>query len=405
MSQWFFQGGTLDVTVHEIIDDGRVKEIHSASGGSLGGTNVDAAFQKFLSDLFDEKILERYMKEYPIHWLEFMNQFEVRKRAERVSENTTRIRLPPEFLAFHRRHSCNRSIESEIARCYQPDEFKINSSEFLCIGPSVMKRLFEPAISGIIRHLNYLLQDPKLSKVKLLFLVGGFAESQLLRARIREEFGSSYSILIPTEAKTAVLRGAVMFGKDPEAVQERVLAETYGTKTTDNFDPRHDAEAKLEMINGVQKCRDRFWVLAEANEIIKTNESRKTHKFFPVYPNQTSVGFEFYTTKRSSVRYVTDEGVKRLPGRTLTVSSPDTTKGTDRTVQLKMYFGGTEIKVTAVDCETENADTVFIDFLAADVWRDVPTRAGSLYKGLACSMGIVPTKQFILQLITMQELF
>ena len=355
----------MDVTAHEIIAHGKVKEIYIASGGDLGATKVDIQFEKFLFSIFGEEFVKKFKADHPAHWLEMMNEFELKKRSGRVIKGTTRIRLPANFMAFHRRSSNRVSCESVIARSYKPEEVKVTESEFLCIGPSIMKSFFDPVISGIIGHLKSLLVEKQLSQVKLMFLVGGFAESPLLQSRIRAEFGSTYKILVPTEAKTAVLRGAVMFGKDPEVVQERVLAETYGTRTIEDFDSSSDNRSKLLMINGKEKCNDRFFVLARANEVVKTNESKKTMTFSPAYPDQTAVAFDFYTTKNPRApRYVTDEGVRRLPSRTLNVASPDTSKGTNRKVQLKMYFGGTEIKVIAIDAETQNEDTVFIDFLA-----------------------------------------
>ncbi|KAJ7382922.1 hypothetical protein OS493_031697 [Desmophyllum pertusum] len=62
------------------------------------------------------------------------------------------------------------------------------------------------------------------------------------------------------------------------------------------------------------------------------------------------------------VLYTTDEGVKQLPGYIL-VNSPDTSKGTDRSIELSVYFE-TEIKVVAVDLETKNESSTYIDFLS-----------------------------------------
>ena len=44
-------GGTVDITVHEVMSNGNLKEIHAASGGAWGGTKVDDAYEKFLIDI------------------------------------------------------------------------------------------------------------------------------------------------------------------------------------------------------------------------------------------------------------------------------------------------------------------------------------------------------------------
>jgi len=45
------------------------------------------------------------------------------------------------------------------------------------------------------------------SDIELLFLVGGFAESAMLQADIRQLFGQRLKIAIPQEASLAILKG------------------------------------------------------------------------------------------------------------------------------------------------------------------------------------------------------
>lgn len=45
------------------------------------------------------------------------------------------------------------------------------------------------------------------------------------------------------------------------------------------------------------------------------------------------------------------------------VDSPDTSKGRERNIELCIFFGGTEIKVTGIDKTSGNAATVYLDFL------------------------------------------
>lgn len=46
-----FSGGTVDITIHQVVDKNTLKEIDSASGGAWGGTMVDEAFKQFLIKL------------------------------------------------------------------------------------------------------------------------------------------------------------------------------------------------------------------------------------------------------------------------------------------------------------------------------------------------------------------
>jgi len=354
-------GGTMDVTAHEIDEDDNIKEIYHATGGDYGGTKVDKQFQDLLEKVFGKEFMDEFRRSHPSDWLELINDFEVKKRADRVMEGeVTRIRLPANFINLLR-HEQGDDDNRIIRGRFNVEELKI-SKDYLCLGSEIVKSLFEPAITSIINHLKSLLQRRQLRDVKLLFLVGGFSESPLLQARIKEEFKRRYNILIPHDAQTAVVKGAVMFGKRPYIVVERCLAETYGTGCYQDFIPGFHEMEKLEFIDDKPKCKDVFSVLAREDEIVKIGQCKTSSSFHPITPRQTKVRFNFFTSTNPDVRYTTDAGVRQLPGYIL-LRSPDTSKGTKREIKLQLYFN-TEIKVVGVDVETGNEASTYIDFLS-----------------------------------------
>ena len=48
----FLIGGTVDITAHEVLDDGGLKELHRSSGGYYGGTCVNDEILSFFKRLF-----------------------------------------------------------------------------------------------------------------------------------------------------------------------------------------------------------------------------------------------------------------------------------------------------------------------------------------------------------------
>jgi hypothetical protein len=48
-------GRTVDITIHEVVEDGKLKELNYASGGAWGGTSVDAEFENFLRSIVGMK--------------------------------------------------------------------------------------------------------------------------------------------------------------------------------------------------------------------------------------------------------------------------------------------------------------------------------------------------------------
>ncbi|KAK2553938.1 Heat shock 70 kDa protein 12A [Acropora cervicornis] len=353
-------GGTMDVTVHEVDDNDDVKEIYHATGGDFGGTKVDKEFQNLLEKVFGKDLMDEFCRSHPSDWLELMNDFEMKKRGDRVMRGEeTRVRLPANFVNLMRHENIGRSDNEIIKRHYHAEQLRI-SKEYLCLGSEIVKSLFESTINAIIKHLETLGKKKELRGVKLMFLVGGFSESPLLQAAIKKKFKHKYKILIPNDAETAVVKGAVMFGRRPHVVVERCLSETYGTDCCVDFINGLHKYEKLKIIDGKRKCQDIFSVLARENEKVKMGQC-KTSTFCPILANQTTVGFDFYTSSNPDVFYTTDAGVRELPG-CMSVESPNTSKGTKREIKLEVYFN-TEIKMIGIDVETGNEATTSIDFL------------------------------------------
>ena len=44
----------MDITAHQSLPGGKLKEIHKATGGDWGGTKVDQAFENFLCEITGE---------------------------------------------------------------------------------------------------------------------------------------------------------------------------------------------------------------------------------------------------------------------------------------------------------------------------------------------------------------
>jgi hypothetical protein len=77
-----------------------------------------------------------------------------------------------------------------------------------------VRSLFEKVFKKIRTHVQDLLDT---RPVQTIFLVGGFAESALLQDLIKTNFASARcSVVVPVRPGTAVLRGAVKFGKNQD---------------------------------------------------------------------------------------------------------------------------------------------------------------------------------------------
>ena len=355
----------MDITVHEVqAEDGHILEKDCPSGGLFGGIHVDKEFENLMNKAFGDGFIRRFKEQFPNDWQIIMNRFETQKRAEDYVDNEEiSIPLPYNFIK-----SCyhdigeDDTINKRIRRFY-PENVSV-SSDYLNISMDTLGDLHRPIVRKISQHVKDLLSKQSLQDVKTMFLVGGFSEAQFLR----KEFSRSFSdkrILIPKDPQLAIIRGALEFAQDPTLLRARVMGKTYGVRTSQKFDPEKHPPAKREVTPHKVYCRDIFATLVKKGERVDVEDMR-THNFFPIDPDATEISFLFYSTDQEDAEFTTDPGVVSENVRIL-ISSPDTTKGLDRKLRLKVKFGGTELKVQVTDVESGNVETASIELVARKV--------------------------------------
>ena len=310
-------------------------------------------------NLFGSKTVREFRDKFPAEWHRMINDFELKKRGRRAfDDKPTRITLPRDFFKII---SSNTGLANRLALSCNIQDVEIYNDEYICLGPKAMKSLFDPVVNGIVSHMAELFRNPALKNVSCLFMVGGFAESKILQEAIKSAFSSRCKILIPQYAGIAVVQGATMFGNKQSIVSSRIMATTYGFGTNANFDPKiHDPSKKI-IVAGVAKCTDIFQVVVKENESVEVGQIKRFVQF-PLYSDQKSVEFQFFTSTNENVKYKTDSTVGPSIGE-MVVDSPDISNGENREIEVCIFFGGTEIKATAIDKTSGNAATVYLDFL------------------------------------------
>ncbi|KAJ7353753.1 hypothetical protein OS493_032623 [Desmophyllum pertusum] len=134
------KGGTLDVTAHEILTNGNIKEIHQVTGGPYGGTKVDDQFVSLLERFFGTAVVGTFRVSCPAEWLELMNEFEMKKRGRRAFDGeTTRIRIPRTFATLVSEHG-GPDLARRFARC-TTDDVQFIRNEYFCLGSTAMRKV------------------------------------------------------------------------------------------------------------------------------------------------------------------------------------------------------------------------------------------------------------------------
>lgn len=67
-----FEGGTVDITVHEVQPNLSLKELYKASGGAWGGTQVDEAYKQLLIKIVGASIMMEFSR---THTADYVDMF------------------------------------------------------------------------------------------------------------------------------------------------------------------------------------------------------------------------------------------------------------------------------------------------------------------------------------------
>ncbi|WAQ99100.1 HS12B-like protein [Mya arenaria] len=325
-------GGTTDISVQEKQPDKRITEIHCPDGGAWGGTNVDKKFHDWFGSIFGQKTIHHFETSMFGEYLEFLKVFETKKRSN--IGNTFFIRIPFSLLA--KSTEAKKTIEmlglSEKVRIV---------NEKLKVDPEIVKLWFRETISNISFNIKKVLQEPHLENVRLVMVVGGFAECQLLQSALKEKL-PNVRVVIPEDAGIAVLKGAVEFAQRPHVIASRVMKCSYGINKPFEYDAKVHDSSKVVMENG-QKVVHLFEKFVTINNTVKIGEVI-SKGFKPTTLNETKV--DIYSSSHPDPRYISDKGCTKIGEIIVKHNNGKTAE--DKLFNVLFEFGKTEIFVRVI---------------------------------------------------------
>ncbi|XP_013402235.1 heat shock 70 kDa protein 12A [Lingula anatina] len=354
-------GGTVDVTIQQILDNGHLATLHKASGGTWGGITVDRKFEQLLKDICEDEFIEDYKVRHPSDWVGLIRDFELKKRTVKGDSPTMiNIRIP-NSLREEFQFAREMPMRDACAKCNLGIQWAADKMRLPLL---LVTEFFQDSITSIINHVKTLFEEPEHTDIQYIVLVGGFSESPLLQQAVKDAFRDGHQVVIPPEeAGLAIVKGAVLYGHNPTVIQRRVSSMTYGIECVADFtDGVHPDEFKIN-IAGRDKCKNVFKTFVEAGSSVQIGEN-VTHRFKAVVPFKHTMQLPVYVSSSKDAKYTTDPDTTPL-GK-ISVSVPgQNDPGKERLVEVRMGFGDTEIHVTAVDLTTGNASLpVNINFLA-----------------------------------------
>ncbi|XP_071143930.1 heat shock 70 kDa protein 12B-like [Mytilus edulis] len=267
-------GGSADILINEVTKDQNLKSIDRASRGDWGGTNIDKKYMKLLEEVLGNNIMEEIRRDYSSTLLEIQQDFEEHKRKITSDrDHDVVIRLPGGVMEAIRNKKQKLADIVESSPHASTVSVKENQINKLHIRARIFVSFFTEATQHIISHLQKVLDNRNLGHIPpAMVIVGGFSESLIIKEAIRNHPSfKNIKIIIPIEANLAVLKGAVLFGHNPNVVISRMAKYSYGIRTERAF-KIGDPSAKMYKEGGKEWCKDNFQKLFTINEEVSVGK-------------------------------------------------------------------------------------------------------------------------------------
>ncbi|OAD73785.1 hypothetical protein PHYBLDRAFT_145255 [Phycomyces blakesleeanus NRRL 1555(-)] len=321
-------GGTVDLIVFEIDEMfglRSLREVTKGSGSSCGSGFLDDRMREFLINRFGE-----HSESNKVVIEQLINQFVIATKPEFEDEDD-------EFFVIPAAHSLDKKTMSEIG---------VVDGRFQVTVDELREDIFEPVVKQVLSLISCQLSQSE-TRLDAIFLVGGFGQSKYLAKRVKDTFETQVeSICVPSRGELAVVRGAVMYGINPNRITHRVLRRTYGLEVHCPFDESEDSiENKMVTSDGAVRCWGRFNVFATKGECIAV-DSCVEREFFIFYPDNFVSDLFAYDEDCEPPRYTTDPGVRKVAAfTTKTPVLPGIKYQQKVYFTTSMYFGRTELRV------------------------------------------------------------
>ena len=329
-------GGTADITVHEKISNGQLKELCHAIGGDCGGTSIDNAFIQMIVKILGVPMITLLKQEDPTAYLDLLREFETVKRKIQTGR-TGKVNFTIPFATIN--SLCEKHQHESLSSLIQSSPFASKIAlrgDKMRVDADVMKSLFDKTINNIVSLVKDVLRKPAAKDVPLLLLVGGFAECPLVQSAMKNNFLNK-RIIIPEEAGLSVLKGAVLFGHKPDYIASRIMRFSYGADICPLFDPdKHEESRKYtSSMDGTERCSNVFSEIIQQNESVSFGTKVK-HGYSTTIPNQSSMCLDVYASTKEKPMYVDEDGCALIGTADIEIPFPSEE---ERCVSVEYIFG------------------------------------------------------------------
>ncbi|XP_052064446.1 heat shock 70 kDa protein 12A-like isoform X1 [Mytilus californianus] len=303
-------GGTIDITVHEVMAEGNLKEIHQACGGVWGSNTINKEFKNFLYQVFGDDVMSTFRTNNPDDYFEIMNEFELKKISYTGERESERMKISYSLI------ECYNELKGvEINKSLGETKFegKVRfGKDKAFLQKEFFQSFFDKSVAAIVDYLGNLLRKKSINTednpIKTILAVGGFSKSQVLIDEIKSTF-PDLAIVVPADADLAVLKGAIIYAFEPESVTCRVSQYTYGVPNFTPYDARIHKDRRISRIGPQRKpmIDDAFDKHIEIGQILEIGQFQQEHEYYPTTEEHKSIVLDFYASEEKNPKFTDEE--------------------------------------------------------------------------------------------------
>ncbi|KAJ3046355.1 hypothetical protein HK097_000943 [Rhizophlyctis rosea] len=322
-------GGTVDLTVHELLNDRKMRECSIGSGDTCGSSIVDEEFYAYLKERLGPNTMNNITNAGKNLYTYFHNDWIA---AKHEFDGTAAVDPLKMHLAIY--------------RLLDPSEHSQDLSA-IDIPPADMRQMFDPAVNRTLELIDAQLQACQANgkPVDRLILVGGFCSSPYLKRRIHETFATRVRyISTVAEPSAAVVNGAVLCGLRPSGNAGRITRLSYGIEAVVVKTKRSFLRTKKE------KLPKGFIPFILQGTPVGPDDFVERRGFRVPSPQSERLAINIFCVPRKNAEFVTEQGFKMMG--TIVVDVSSTVGHPEREILCRMFFGKEEIKVVAIDMNT-----------------------------------------------------
>ena len=165
-------------------------------------------------------------------WVELLESWELVKTSQTADDSTRTIQMAPLLEVLPEATQIG-SLVSDYNEVHAFANLKMRGRTTIVMPAAFVRDFFKPNFMKIASHCQSLIEA---NPVDFIFLVGGFAESELMQATVKSQFASAATkVIVPVRPGLAVLCGAVRFGKNQDVFASRVARFTYGIALANKY--------------------------------------------------------------------------------------------------------------------------------------------------------------------------